>query len=253
MMNKKRKNEFIERKKNNIIANKTITYNIFKTILFNRFFFAIASGITIGIIFGLISLHFLTESGQSLSSSSDHLSVSTPASNESINSVKKESITIQGLYVIQLGLFQEEKNASMSQQNFKKQQIETVVWARNNEHFVFHSIYLTEQKAKEKVLQLAEKDIDSFVKPWSVTIDFTNINDEEYEPIKAFVSLWEKSIEQIDSGYEIQLNDWHSWLENVPDSPFIEHIETLFEQKSSLDQRFMLLEMINKLEQYTST
>ena len=254
MMNKNRKIEVVQRKKSQFTHRRSPQENMFKTIFFNRFFFSIASGIAIGIIFGFLSLHVLTENGQPLPLNSDSQQASTPSSATAKESTANEPILIQGLYVVQLGLFQEAANANVGKDQFATKQVDAVIWNRNEGFYLFHSIYLDEQKAKEKVSELSEIDIDSFVKSWSIELDTSRLNGNEYASVQSLISLWKKSMEQVESEGSFSIEEWSDWVsKNSGNSPFItsltDQLQNILTEYGAISDRTILFEIIKEVEQ----
>lgn len=252
-MNHNRKIDLIQRKKGPYSYRKPPVNNWVKTIFVNRFFFAIFSGIIVGLIFGIISLHLLTENGQPLSAN-QNVENTTPSSAQAKEMIMEETISLPTVYVVQLGLFHEAQNANISKDEFKSKQIDAVIWNREGEYYIFHSVYLDEQKAKEQAKELLDKGIESFVKAWPIDIELKHMTQNEIKQIESMLNLWESSMKRVESSQALSINDWNEWIKrDKADSSLLQNLEQnlkkILDKHDVFEDRTILLEIIKEVDQ----
>src|SRR5699024_10886435 len=137
-------------------------------------------------------------------------------------------ITIEDpdLYAVQIGVFRERENAEINKQQLQRRHIESVIWERDNEYFLLHSILSSESSAKKINEQLLDDDdVETFIKKWDIYVGNKQITDEELQWINRFMSLWTESLKQIEAGEAIPSSSWETLLTEEVDSSFISEFQ----------------------------
>lgn len=242
-MMKQRKLEVVERNK----KLNSPQLKRWKALLFNRYFFSIFSGMAVGVIFGLISLNLLTENGQPISADKKvQQTMTNHAANDETGLT--ETVRVDDLYVIQLGLFNDMKNAEAARAFFSDKRIAATIWPEGDQYYIFHGIFANAEKAKAKQEALMNDDVESFVKTWSIEMTIQNANEDELKRIQSLFDLWKHSLEQVDAEKDFPVDEWNEWLESGSSQSSLmerihEHVSQMLDERSQ-HERAKLLDLM---------
>lgn len=154
------------------------------------FLLAIALAVVLGTSFGFLVLTIIPTTENKLAS---------PAT---LEQEQKEETSIaqrtETVFVIQGGVFQDEKAANVYVQKIKAQQRPSVMIGKQPV-YVFLGMALTKEEAKQIASLYESLGIDTYVKAWNVSID-----EKESEPFVMVVS----AISRLLNGQQLQNEQW---------------------------------------------
>lgn len=193
-------------------------------ILLNKIVLAVAAGLIVGSLFGLTSLHVLTNNSDA------HVFQEETETAQETHTPSSEPMTeivfdISDLYVIQVGLFHERENADLRKRQLERGNIPTFIWEREGEFFLLHSIHTSESSAKKINEELQEKSLEAFVKKWDMPQLDKKVTPDELTFIEKYILMWEESVKQLEAGSSIQLAKWEALQQEETDSPLISTIQ----------------------------
>lgn len=153
------------------------------------FLFAIALAVVLGTSFGFLVLTIIPTAEKT-------------ASPATLQQEQKEEAPIaqrtETVFVIQGGVFQDEKAANVYVQKIKAQQRPSVMIGKQPV-YVFLGMALTKEEAKQMASLYEPLGIDTYVKSWNVSID-----EKEKEPFVTIVSV----ISRLLNGQQLQNEQW---------------------------------------------
>lgn len=183
------------------------------------FLFAIALAVILGTSFGFLVLTIIPTAEKT-------------ASPATLQQEQKEEAPIaqrtETVFVIQGGVFQDEKAANVYVQKIKAQQRPSVMIGKQPV-YVFLGMALTKEEAKQIASLYESLGIDTYVKAWNVSID-----EKESEPFVMVVS----AISRLLNGQQLQNEQWKQLQSYSPHNEQVKKAyEALFTFRQSNDQK----------------
>lgn len=203
----------------------------------NKFTLAIATGLIVGSVFGLISLNILKNEqgeanftdGQVFSSNKE---TKTAEADEQLLSFEYPTF-----YVIQNGLFHKRENAEQIQAQLQGQNISSFIWERKDEFYVLHSIHQTASLAEEHKAKLDNLQVDAYVKQWDMLVTNKKVSKEEEVWLEQFLTVWSETVGQVNNKKEIETKQWEKLLQTDYQSDLIASLqEKILERQAKLEQ-----------------
>lgn len=217
MKNKKYALEILRKKRK---VNRSYNFSIkiyLKKVLMNRFILSITSGLIVGVVFGLLSLHILlNETAETAGNNGQATDISANLDNDEKESDLTATVELPDIYVVQVGLFQNNENALENKRTLSASQVPAVIWERDQQFYMFAAVHSKQALAKEVIDKLSDKDIESFVKQWKIKTDSQSLNNEERGWIKQFVTLWIDTLHKLESEQNFPIDKWQQLADKSP-------------------------------------
>ncbi len=184
------------------------------------FVLAIALAVVLGTSFGLLVLTIIP--------TTESKPTSTTTLQQEQNEEVPTSQRTETIFVVQGGVFQDEKAANVYVQKIKAQQRPSVIIGKQPV-YVFLGMALTKEEAKQIASLYESLGIDTYVKPWNVPID-----EKESEPFVMIVSV----ISRLLNGQQLQNEQWKQLQSYSPHNEQVKKAyEALFTFRQSNDQK----------------
>lgn len=207
---------------------------IFKKSSFSKGKSAIAPFLTatftamiIGVLLGLMMLNMFTNK-DSFVSTSDQESLDTTNNVEMREDAERTLITTLkqlDAYVIQLGVFSEQKNADAWSETYEQIGFPSTHFHRDDQYYLFTGMAATEEKAKEFAEPLLKEGMDVYVKEWVTNEIEIYLTEEEDKWFGQFYKQWNESVQLLEKEEKIILNGWTKLTQDYPsDSEEITHL-----------------------------
>ncbi|KFZ42484.1 stage II sporulation protein B [Anoxybacillus flavithermus] len=183
------------------------------------FLFAIALAVVLGTSFGLLVLKVIPATE------------SKPTSTAPLQQEQKEELPTakrtETIFVIQGGVFQDEKAANVYVQKIKTQQRPSVMIGKQPV-YVFLGMALTKEEAKQMASLYEPLGIDTYVKAWNISID-----EKESEPFVMILFV----ISRLLNGQQLQNEQWKQLQSYSPHNEQMKKAyEALFAFRQTNDQ-----------------
>lgn len=227
---------------------------IFRNLLTNKLIIAIVSGVFVGTMFGLTVLYMLNT--DQAETAIDERGAS-PAASSSLSSEAMVALDLDmpSIYVLQVGVFHERENAELTKRQLERRKIDTFIWERDEQYFLLESVHDKEAAAKSHYERLQEKQIDTFVKKWDISLRNQRVTENERIWLEQFISLWNQSLEQSTNDQAIALSQWEKLIEEELDSTPIsdlqikvkDHLPKLENKEASSLTLLKILQEIEKI------
>lgn len=173
---------------------------------------------------------------------------------------KKTTILKQmNAFVIQLGVFSEQKNADTWAKTYEQAGVPSTIFQRDNQYFLFTGVANSEEKAKKFAEDLSKQDIEVYVKEWITNQKEIELTDEESKWIQEFQDQWQATLSSLSKQDGILLNDWQELIGNDPQSSekitlFVKEIQAIFDQEAETENTFSLHnKLLNIWKSYEKT
>ena len=215
---------------------------------------AILSASAIGIILGIVMLQLFTVVEGDTNFTSNHASL-TPTSNQT-KEKNEDTTTIEPLvaYVIQGGVFTEELNATEWAKIYNEHEIQTFIWERENEFYLFIGLSSTKERAVEEAEKIKEKDLDVFVKEWST--DSYEIDRNAYDWMDAFQNVWLNTVQSLDQDKKISIEQWEQLINKSDDFPnganneLVERVNMMIDRIHEENKPFLPYDLLQLWKEY---
>lgn len=100
--------------------------------------------------------------------------------NETSDSSTVGTFSLQG-FVVQAGVFSTEEKANEWKMKLTASAVSSIIWQRDGQYFLFVGSGTTESDAEQIASDLQGRDIETYVKPWTVLAEKTTLKGAEAE------------------------------------------------------------------------
>lgn len=198
---------------------------VLERIVLNKIVLAVVAGLIVGGLFGLTSLHLLTDNSDAHVFQEQPSSKEQPTQTSSTDTLTNITFDIPSVYVIQVGLFHERENAQLRKRQLQRGKVETFIWQRSEDFFLLHSLHSDESKAKQINEKLHDNSVEAFVKKWNMPELNKRVTPDEQQFIEQFARLWEQSLHEVETDGPIPIDKWQDLQQREIDSTFISAIQ----------------------------
>lgn len=218
-------------------------------IILNKIVLAVVAGLIVGSIFGLTSLHLLTDNSDAHVFQEQPSSKEQPTQTSSTDTLTNITFNIPSVYVIQVGLFHERENAELRKRQLQRGKVTTFIWRRSEQFFLLHSLHSDESKAKQINEKLHDDSVEAFVKKWDMPKTTKRVTSGEQQFIEQFARLWEQSLHEIEADGSIPIEKWQELQRRENDSSLISAIQLKLENVLSNleDKHFSDIDLLQLL------
>lgn len=192
---------------------------------------AVVSAVFIGSLLGFFMLNMFTSfGGEGESNHETSIDYSTNKLDEAeekdaqISSSTLESMTA---YVLQGGVFTEEKNANEWAKKFTQEGFPAVIFKENQQYLLFVGIASTEENAKH-FTQSNGQSLEVYVKEWTMKAQEIELTAKEQHWLESFQEEWKQTLQMIQGGESIPFKGWNDLVNSYPLQS--ERIEALVDQ-----------------------
>lgn len=214
-----------------------------------RYFVVIFSAVFIGLIFGFTTLKILNHVGQP-----QGVGAITDQNEQTGKSETVVHIPSLQAFIIQGGVFSNEQNFTNWKSRFEKKGLRPVGWYNDGLYYLFLSIGESEQDLLRVKEELLGEGLELYIKKWETKERNIHVDEEEREWMNSFISLWEKSVKEIeDHSFETEWNQFFNddRLSLKHFQPFKIKIENIFKEidlSQPVDRHYFLIQLWHTLE-----
>lgn len=97
-------------------------------------------------------------------------------------------------YVLQAGLFSDERNAKKAQKVLEKENLPSILWFKDSQYYIFLGVTSTKEDGDTLKEDLIPETIEVYVKEWSVPSKTINASSEDAKFLKDFSMFWKESV-----------------------------------------------------------
>lgn len=249
IVNNKNKPTLKKAKKSTKTSNSFIQKSSYSTnqVAIGPFLAATFIAIFIGLFLGFMMLNMFAKKDnitndrdpQTLAASKDE-DVNEQSENKNITTLKQVKA-----FVIQLGVFSEQKNADTWAKTYEQAGVPSTIFQRDNQYFLFTGVANSEEKAKEFAADLSKQEIEVYVKEWITNQKEIELTDEESKWIQSFQKQWQATLSSLSKQEGILLNDWKVLIENDPQNSekitlLVEEIQPIFDDEVETEDVYSL-------------
>src|SRR5690625_3948493 len=249
IVNNKNKPTLKKAKKSTKTSNGFIQKSSYSTnqVAIGPFLFQSFIAILIGLFLGFMMLNMFAKKDnitndrdpQTLAASKDE-DVNEQSENKKITTLKQVKA-----FVIQLGVFSEQKNADTWAKTYEQAGVPSTIFQRDNQYYLFTGVANSEERAKEFAEKLSKQDIEVYVKEWVTNEKEIELTDEENKWIQLFQEQWLATLSSLSKQEGILLNDWKKLIENYPQHSdnitlLVEEIRPMFDHEAETKNDFSL-------------
>lgn len=179
---------------------------------------AIFSAMVIGSVLGFIMLNLMTNFNNQQNNHNDHaVSGQTSVKNKQNPSDQEDNKTstlnpMSG-QVLQVGAFNKKENADDWVKKYKQAGFLTTLWERDEQYFLFAGIAATKNDANILASEIKANNFDVFIKEWQTNEIKIKLTNTEYDWLKSFQELWNKSLHSLGNNNGINLDSWNELIE----------------------------------------
>lgn len=205
---------------------------------------AIFSAILVGSILGFFMLNMFTNLGEDIESHSQE------PTNVHANPVDKadhtvSAATLEGMraFVLQGGVFSKAENADEWALKFQQATIPTVVFEKDQQHYLFVGIASTENEAKKLAKTVTDQQFEVYVKEWKSEDVELELTAEEQHWLESFQKQWKDTLQLIHTGEEVSLEGWDDLVNSHPLEServlqLVDNIHTFYDKDSDEHSHF---------------
>lgn len=150
-----------------------------------------SSAALIGIVFGVIMLQMFVTLNEPSGSESKVSQTSSAVSEAEKNGNKFPELSA---YMLQAGVFSQRENAENWMKLYQGENLPVIVWEREEHYYLFTGVYMQEEEAKQRAVELQAKGFDVFVKPWSTSEAELTLTNDEAKWLNDFQTTWTEAI-----------------------------------------------------------
>lgn len=210
------------------------------------------TAILIGLFLGLIMLNMFAKKDDYVSTN-DQQSAAVQK-DEDVKEQAEQKLTTSlkqiNAYVVQLGVFSEQKNANTWSETYEQVGFPSTSFQKDNQYYLFTGMAKTEQKAKEFAEILLKEDIEVYVKEWITSEVEVELTEEEDEWLKLFHQQWEETLQLLEGKEKVPMNGWIELTKNYPlySEPIIQLVEAIqLIPKNEMESNFELQNHLLKI------
>jgi len=183
-----------------------------KSIWTNPILIATVSAVVLGLMIGAITLKFFSNVETTKVETEE---TSTQAMQQTVTKDEKKELGIQG-YALQGGVFKKKNNAKKWAKIYQKKDVETFIWERDKQYYLFIHMVHSKDKAKQLIDKIDDDKIDVFIKKWKIKPSGDTLTSEEREWVDTFEKDWTKAIKEAHSDKKISVKTWETLLSKIP-------------------------------------
>jgi len=249
IVNKKNKPALKKPKKSTKISNAFTHKGSYSTnqVAIGPFLAATFIAICIGLFLGFMMLNMFAQK-EDVANGNDQQTLATSKdaeTNERSENKKTTTLKLMKAFVIQLGVFSEQKNADTWAKTYEQAGVPSTIFQRDNQYYLFTGVANSEERAKEFAEKLSKQDIEVYVKEWVTNEKEIELTDEENKWIQLFQEQWLATLSSLSKQEGILLNDWKKLIENYPQHSdnitlLVEEIRPMFDHEAETKNDFSL-------------
>ncbi|HEX6592991.1 MAG TPA: hypothetical protein VF095_00175 [Bacillota bacterium] len=222
---------------------------------------ACIAAIVIGSVLGFMMMNMFGNLESDVVHSNDHPPIKQKQLTENeqkTEASQRDRVTLRAIrtYVLQGGVFSEEKNAQALAKDFQKKNIHTVQWNRDQQFYLFSGLAHTPHEAEQMEQLLLDKGVDVYVKEWVIPEIELQLADEDDQWLQSFHKQWEETVQAWGNGGEVPSEEWKKLLKDSPSptdlATFIQalqpHVDQLSEADDGLEVASLLLQLLYEYE-----
>ncbi|MFC3040021.1 hypothetical protein ACFOGI_07125 [Virgibacillus xinjiangensis] len=223
-----------QKKKKKTAGRKVSGYNLFKPVLM-----AGISAVLIGSVLGFVMLRMIA--GIDADGTDDGTAFVGAGVTENEEEQKGHAPTpLQGLqaFVVQGGVFGNRVNAEEWAEKFSSAGMPQVIWQKDGQYFLFAGIAADEDTASQLSSDMADYQLESFVKEWQTTEPEVELTNGEAAWVRKFVEQWNSSLEGLTNTSAVDIQGWEELLETFPSESeeLLPMKEEIASQKDGIEQ-----------------
>lgn len=202
---------------------------------FKPIIIAILSALAIGTLLGIIMLRMFVGIDSDLSAQGSNL-LSVVNNDEKNDRSKTMTLSDEPMeaYVLQAGVFSEKENANTWAMTYGEAGLPTMIWEKENQHFLLLGLANTEEQAKVVAEGLKADSFDVYVKKWRTEAEKVKLSETEQEWFQSFRDQWNNALTSLSSQEALSPAEWDNVITNYPKES--ERASSLFEGISNIEQ-----------------
>lgn len=188
-----------------------------KTAFLKPMIIAVFSAILVGSILGFFMLNMFTNlEGEAESHEQKPTNVHANPVDQVDNELSSASLQGMSAFVLQGGVFSKAENAKEWALKFQQATLPTVIFEKDQQHYLFVGIANTEGEAKKLATTLAEQQFEVYVKEWKTEEIQIELTEEEQHWVKSFQKQWQDTLQSIYTGDDVSLEGWNDLVNSHP-------------------------------------
>ncbi|ASK63063.1 hypothetical protein CFK37_13365 [Virgibacillus phasianinus] len=230
-----------------------------KNKLIKHIFIATMTAVLLGVGLGIFMLNMFTNIDANEVNGKIGSTGETTGANKGVTATDQATYTLKGLqaFVLQAGLFNDEANVAVVQNKFNDAGIQTMVWKRDDQYYLFANIAQAKDQTDDEKAAYKASDLETYAKKWTTTETNVTITDAEYNWLQNFHNLWNASLEKVSADQSLPSTKWEDWIASYPENAknTAEFYQAVKENQSSISEAskesapIVLLNIWNQFDQ----
>ncbi|WP_174613941.1 SPOR domain-containing protein [Virgibacillus ihumii] len=190
---------------------------------FKPLLIAIFAALLIGTGMGIFMLNMFVDIDNSLAQQNEGISMSGLEAEDENN--EQESANTAGTvgaiepisaYVLQAGVFSDEKNAREMADTFMEAGYAAMIWQKDSKYYVFSGIANSESQGEQLAQELKTQGFEVYVKEWTTDGFEIKMTESTADWLQKYRQQWKASVDTLSTGQAVSAAKWNDLIASSP-------------------------------------